>query len=83
MNSKEKPILDRIKHLEDAISKSREYLKTGAHAHWHGFQPLFFNKARDGEVLPPNKDWIRKAFLPSREKALKKAQDTLEKLTKQ
>jgi len=41
MNSKEKAILDRIKHLEDAIAKGREFLETGKHADWHGFRPMF------------------------------------------
>ena len=38
MDSKKKAILDRIKHLEDAIAKGREYLESGEHAHWHGFR---------------------------------------------
>jgi hypothetical protein len=33
MNSKKKAILDRIKHLEEAIAKGREYLESGSHAH--------------------------------------------------
>jgi hypothetical protein len=81
MDSKKKAILDRIKHLEDAIAKGREYLESGNHAHWHGFRPLFVDKARDGEILPPHKDWVRNVFLPRAEKALRKAQEKLDKLT--
>jgi hypothetical protein len=33
MNSKEKSVLDRIKHLEEAIAKGREYLETGKDGH--------------------------------------------------
>lgn len=80
MNSKKKAILDRIKHLEDAITKGREYLESRKHAHWHGFRPLFVDKVRDGKILPPHKDWIRNVFLPRSERALKKAQETLDKL---
>jgi hypothetical protein len=81
MNSKKKAVLDRIKHLEDAITKGREYLEGGQHAKWHGFQPLFVDKVRDGNILPPHKDWIRNVFLPKTENALRKAQETLEQLT--
>lgn len=81
MNSKKKAILDRIKHLEDSITKGREYLESGRHANWHGFQPWFVDKIRDGKILPPHKDWIRNVFLPRTESALKKAQETLDKLT--
>jgi len=81
MNPKEKAILDRIKHLEDAISKGREYLETGAHADGSGFRPLFVHKTRDGKTLPPHKDWVENVFLPRHEKALRKAHRTLEKLT--
>jgi hypothetical protein len=79
MNSKKKAILDRIKHLEDAITKGREYLESGKHAHWHGFRPLFVDKVRDGKTLPPHKDWVKNVFLPRQERALKKAQKALER----
>ena len=82
MNSKTKAILDRIKHLEEAIAKGREYLKSEKHAHWHGFRPLFVVKVKDGETSPPHRDWVKNVFLPRQEKALKKAQETLEKLIK-
>ena len=80
MNPKRKAVLDRIKHLEEAITKGREYLQTGEHAHWHGFRPLFADKARDGKALPPHKDWVKNVFLPNRERALRRAQKVLEKL---
>jgi hypothetical protein len=80
INSKKKTILDRIKHLEDSITKGREYLESGQHAHWHGFRPWFVEKVRDGKILPPHKDWIRNVFLPKTERALRKAQETLDKL---
>ena len=80
MNSKKKAILDRIKHIEDAIAKGREYLESGKHAHWHGFQPMFVEKVRDGKILPPHKEWIKNVFLPRNERALAKAQKTLDKL---
>jgi hypothetical protein len=80
MTSKEKAILDRIKHLDDAIAKGREYLESGSHAHWHGFRPLFDVKVKGGKVLPPHKDWVKNVFLPRQERALRNAQKTLEKL---
>ncbi|OGV63208.1 MAG: hypothetical protein A2283_21260 [Lentisphaerae bacterium RIFOXYA12_FULL_48_11] len=83
MKSKEKTILDRIKCLEDAIFKGREYLETGAHAHWHGFKPIFAEKVKDGKILPPHKDWVKNVFVPSHEKALMENQKILEKLTQQ
>jgi len=81
MNPKKKAVLDRIKCLEDAIAKGREYLEHGKHAHWHGFRPLFANKVRDGKTLPPHKDWVKSTFLARQERALRKAQKVLEKLT--
>jgi hypothetical protein len=81
MNSKKKAILDRIKRLEDAIIKGKEYLDSGKHADWSGFRPLFVNKLRDGKILPPHEDWIRNVFLPSNKRALKKAQEQLDKIT--
>jgi hypothetical protein len=79
-NPKKKAVLDRIKSLEDDITKAREYLETGAHAHWHGFRPLFKDKARDGELLPPHKDWVKNVFLASRERALRRAAKLLDRL---
>ena len=77
---KQKAVLDRIKSLEDGIAKAREYLETGAHADWHGFQPLFKGKVRDGELLPPHKDWVKNVFLPSLERALRTAEKLLDRL---
>lgn len=37
MNSKTKAVLDRIKRLEEAITKAQEYLESGKHADWRGF----------------------------------------------
>ncbi len=81
MNAKKKAILDRIKHLEDAIAKGREFLECGKHAHWHGFRPLFVDKAKDGKIAQPHKNWMKNVFLPRCEKALKINQDRLDKLT--
>jgi hypothetical protein len=81
MNAKKKAVLDRIKRLEEAITKGREYLESGKHAHWQGFRALFTPKVRDGKALPPHKDWVKSVFLPRKEQALKKAQDALEKLS--
>jgi len=81
MNSKEKAVLNRIQHLEDVIFKGREFLETGKHANWHGFQPLFANKVRDGKVLPPHRDWIMNVFLPRHDTLLRKARKSLERLT--
>ena len=80
MNPKKKAVLDRIKNLQEAITRAREYLETGEHADWARFRPLFARKVRDGKALPPHKDWVRNVFLPSHEKALTKAQRVLEKL---
>ena len=78
--SKSKAIVDRIKRIEKAIAKAREYLETGSHADWHGFRPLFSGKVKDGKRLPPHKDWVRNVFLPSKEKALINAEKTLDNL---
>jgi hypothetical protein len=87
MNPKKKAILDRIKRLEEAITKAHEYkaheyFETGTHANWHGFRPLFVPKVRNGKALPPHKDWVRNVFLPSRERALRKAENALEAVSK-
>ena len=80
MNPNKKAVLDRIKHIEEAITKGREYLESGKHAHWSGFRPLFVRKVRDGKILPPHKDWVKNVFLPRLERALTQAQKVLEKL---
>jgi hypothetical protein len=78
--SKKKAVLTRIKSLEEAIAKGREYLQTGAHADWHGFRPLFTAKKNDGKALPPHPDWVKNWFLPRRERALKQQEKLLEKM---
>ena len=77
---KKKEILNRINDLEEQIAKAREYLQTGAHAHWNGFRPLFREKVKDGKILPPHKDWVKHVFIPSRERALRKAEKLIERL---
>jgi len=79
--AKKKAILARIKSLEEAIARGREYLQTGAHADWHGFRPLFTAKKKDGKAVPPHPDWVRNWFLPSRERALERAEKLLERMT--
>jgi hypothetical protein len=81
MKAKEKAILDRIKRLEEAIIKGREYLESGAHADWKGFRPFFNFKMRDGRALPPHKDWVKNVFLPRRERALTRTEKLLERLS--
>ena len=80
MNAKIVAVRDRIESFEQAISRAREYLENGKHAHWSGFRPLFVNKLKDGKELPPHKDWVKNVFLPGKEKALKRAEKTLERL---
>jgi hypothetical protein len=69
-HQKKKAILERVASLEADIARAREYLETGAHANWHGFNPLFTWKIREGEVLPPHRDWVQNFFLPMLEKSL-------------
>jgi hypothetical protein len=83
MNSKEKKeksILERIKKLEDYITKGQEYIENGSHADWSGFRAIFNDKVRDGKVLPPHKDWVKKHFIPLQEQELKRKQKALERL---
>ena len=80
MNRTRKDVLDLVKHLEEAIAKGHEYLECGKNAHWHGFRPFFDSEERGGKLLPPQKDWVKKGFLPRRERALRQAQKVLEKL---
>lgn len=78
MNAKRKAVLDRIESLEQAIAKAREYLESGKYADWSGFRPWFVRKFRDGEELPPHKDWVKNVFLPRNEKALRRAEKLVE-----
>lgn len=80
MNAKKKALLDRAKHLEDAITKAHECLETGEHAYWHGFRAHSSVKMKDGKALPPHKDWVKNGLLPNRERALRMAEKDLEKL---
>ena len=59
------------------MARAHEYLETGKHAHWHGFRALFSTKVRDGEELPPHKDWVKNVFIPNTESALKQAERVL------
>ncbi len=77
MNAKENAVLNRIKQLEEAITKAREYLDDGRHPDWHGFRPLFSSKKRDGKDLPPHRDWVQNVFIPGKVKALKHAEKVL------
>ena len=80
MDLKKKAVLDRINSLEDALTKAREYLETGAHSDWNGFRPLFAPKIRDGREMPPHKDWVKNVFIPRREKAIRNAEKILDRL---
>ena len=80
MNRKKKAVLERIESLEEALKKAHEYLDTGAHANWNGFRPFFAPKIRDGREVPPHRDWVKNVFVPRKERALRKAEDALERL---
>ena len=80
MDSKQKSVLERIRHIEEAITKGREYLETGQHADWFGFRPWFVDKVRDGKVLPPHEDWVKNVFIPRHERGLRKMEKKLERL---
>ncbi|MEM9556725.1 MAG: hypothetical protein AAGC60_20870 [Acidobacteriota bacterium] len=80
MDRKQQAILDRMKSLEEAISKGKEYLESGQHADWNGFRPWFYGKFRDGKALPPHRDWVKNVFIPRRERALRKVERKLERV---
>ncbi len=80
MNAKKQVVLKRIESLEKAISRAREYLESGKHAHWNGFRPLFVSKLKDGKELPPHKDWVKNVFLPRSERALRRAEKIVERV---
>ena len=77
---KKTPPTERIKRIEQAIAKAKEYLESGKHAHWIGFRPLFDSKFRNGKELPPHKDWVKNVFLPRMEKALRRAEKIFERV---
>jgi len=79
LNAKRKAVLERIESLEEDISRAREYLQSGKHAHWSQFRPLFVSKFKEGKELPPHKDWVKNVFLPRKEKALKRAEKLVER----
>lgn len=79
VNAKRKAVLERIDSLEKAITKAKEYLESGKHADWSGFRPLFARKFKDGEELPPHKDWVKNVFLPRMEKRLRHAEKIVER----
>jgi len=80
-NPKKKAVLDRIESLEEDIVKAKEYLESGKHAHWSGFRPLFVSKFKNGKELPPHKDWVKNVFLPRKEKALRRAEKLVERIS--
>lgn len=80
VNPKKKAVLDRIKHIEEAIAKAREYLESGKNADWHGFRAAFDAKIREGKVMPPHRDWVKNVFLPRYERALNRSERVLERL---
>lgn len=77
-DQKKVALLKRIKELEIDISIAEQYLENGSNAHWHKFRPLFKNKVKNGDLLPPHKDWVKNVFLPDREKALRKSEKLME-----
>jgi hypothetical protein len=73
-----KAIVEQIYRNEDAISKAKAYLETGANADWWALRPLFVQKRRgNGELLPPHRDWVRNVFIPICERALRNAEKAL------
>lgn len=42
--AKKRDILKLIESLEESVRKAKEYLASGKHANWVGFQPLFVSK---------------------------------------
>ena len=80
MNTKKRAVLGRIKSIEQAIDRATEYLESGKHAHWSGFRPIFVSKFKDGKEMPPHKDWVKNVFLPRMQKALRRAENVVERL---
>jgi hypothetical protein len=77
---RKKAVLERIKRYEEAVSRAKEYLETGEHAHWEKFKPWLVKKYRDDKELPPHRDWIKNVFLPNYERNLRRAEKLLEGL---
>jgi hypothetical protein len=82
LNTKKTPPVERIKLIEQAIAKAKEYLQSDKHAYWVGFRPLFDSKFRNGKELPPHKEWVKNVFLPRMEKALRREEKLAERLDK-
>jgi len=82
-NPKRKAVVERIKHLEEAIVRANEYLKSGKHAQWEGFRPFFVKKLKDGKEMPPHRDWVKNVFLRNAESSLKRAENVLDRLDQQ
>jgi hypothetical protein len=78
---KRKAVLDRIESLEEDILRAKEYLDSGKHANWSGFRPLFVSKVKNGKELPPHKDWVKNVFFPRKEKALRRAEKLIERIS--
>jgi hypothetical protein len=81
MNAKQKAVQARIESLEQALRMAGEYLENGAHASWHGFQPLFTRKLKEGKAVPPHQDWVRNVFIPRKQSALIEAEAALQRLS--
>jgi hypothetical protein len=77
---KVKAVRERIKYLENDTVRAKEYLENGKHARWQGFSPLFVHKLKNGEELPPHKDWVKNVFLPHTERSLRNAEKVLARL---
>lgn len=77
---RKKALLERIKRFEEAVSRAKEYLESGEHAHWEKFKPFLVKKLKDGKELPPHRDWVKKVFLPRYERSLGRAEKLLERL---
>jgi hypothetical protein len=77
--STKKAVLERIRSSQDALLRAREYLRSGDHAAWNGFRPVFRAKSRVGKVLPPHRDWIQNVFIPRMERSLTRAEKLLER----
>lgn len=80
MNAEMKAVIERIERIEEAITKGCEYLENGTHADWRGFRPLFTTKIRNGNVMPPHRDWVRNVFIPRKERALRYTEKVLRTL---
>jgi hypothetical protein len=81
MSARRNALVKRIRVLEEAVTRSTEYLESGLNADWSGFRPLFTPKRREGKERPPHKDWVRSVYLPRIERELSRAEKLLEKFT--